>query len=80
MTSLIVLVGLLFLVQLLSGPLCFILSKFKIIPDLIINILSMLVILNGVWWFCLPIGPIRYVGILTALLGYYSIRSKVEGG
>jgi hypothetical protein len=35
--------------------------------------------LIGVWWFCLPIGPIRFIGILTTLLGYYSIRSKVEG-
>jgi hypothetical protein len=79
MASLAVIVGLLFLTVLISGPLCFILSKIKIIPNLIINILSILVILIGVWWFCLPIGPIRYVGILTALLGYYSIRSKVEG-
>jgi len=79
MASLAIIVGLLFLTVLISGPLCFILSKIKIIPNLIINILSILVILIGVWWFCLPIGPIRYVGILTALLGYYSIRSKVEG-
>ena len=79
MASLAIIVVLLFLTVLISGPLCFILSKIKIIPNLIINILSILVMLVGVWWFCLPIGPIRFIGILTTLLGYYSIRSKVEG-
>jgi hypothetical protein len=79
MASLALIVGLLFLIELLSGPVCYILSKIKSIPDLLINILSILVILNGVWWFCLPIGPIRYIGIITVLFGYYSIRSKVEG-
>lgn len=79
MASLALLVGLIFVVVLLSGPICFILSKISIIPNWIINILGVITILIGIWWLCLPIGPIKYVAILTILLGFLSMRSKVEG-
>lgn len=78
MASLALLVGLIFIVVLLSGPICFILSKISIIPNWTINILAVITILTGIWWLCLPIGPIKYVGILTIWLGFLSMRSKVE--
>jgi hypothetical protein len=80
MASLALIVGLIFLVVLFSGPLCFVLSKISFIPTWIVFVLGFLTIFIGAWWFLLPIGPIRYFGILTALLGFYSMRAKVNRG
>ena len=79
MASLALMAGLIFLVVLFSGPLCFAISKISFIPNWIILILGFLTMFIGAWWFLLPIGPIKYIGILTALLGFYSMRSKVIG-
>ena len=79
MASLAFIVALMFLVVLLSGPLCFVISKIPFVPNWIKIILGFLTIFIGAWWFLLPIGPIRFIGILTALLGFYSIRTKVNG-
>lgn len=78
MASLALIVALMFLVVLLSGPLCFAISKIPFVPNWIKIILGFLTIFIGAWWFLLPIGPIRFIGILTALLGFYSIRTKVN--
>lgn len=80
MASLALITGLIFLLVLFSGPLCFALSKIPFIPNWIMIILGFLTMFIGAWWFLLPIGPIRYVGILTALLGFYSMRAKVNRG
>jgi hypothetical protein len=78
MASLALMAGLIFLIVLFSGPICFILSKISFIPKWIILILGFLTMFVGVWWFLLPVGPIRYIGIVTGLLGFYSIKSKVR--
>lgn len=80
MASLAFMAGLIFLVVLFIGPLCFALSKISFMPTWLITILGFLTMFIGAWWFLLPIGPIRYVGILTALLGFYSMRAKVNRG
>lgn len=78
MASLALMAGLIFLVVLFSGPLCFAISKIPFMPKWIIIVLGFLTIFIGACWTLLPIGPIRYVGIITGLLGFYSMSSKVE--
>lgn len=74
MASLALIAGLIFLLVLVSGPLVFLLSKTSFVPKWITNILAVLTIFIGVWWFLLPISIVRYIGIITALLGFYSLR------
>lgn len=74
MGSLALMAGLIFLVVLISGPLVLLLSRLPFIPRWLTNILGVLTIFVGVWWFLLPISVIRYVGLITALLGFYSLK------
>lgn len=74
MASLALMAGLIFLVVLISGPLVFILSKLSFVPKWITNILGILTIFIGAWWFLLPISVVRYVGLITALLGFCSLK------
>lgn len=74
MAGLALMVGLIFLLVLISGPLVLVLSKLPFVPRWLTNILGVLTIFIGVWWFLLPISVIRYVGLLTALLGFWSLR------
>jgi len=79
MASLALMAGLIFILVLLAGPICFVISKIPFIPNWINMILGFLTMFIGAWWFLLPIGPIRFLGVITVLLGFYSIRSKVDG-
>jgi hypothetical protein len=74
MASLALIAGLIFLVVLISGPLVFLLSKLPFVPRWLSNCLAILTIFIGVWWFLLPISIVRYIGLLTALLGFWSLR------
>lgn len=76
MASLAFVVGLLFLAVLTVGPLCFILSKIRIVPDILIWMLGILSIAIGIWWLLLPISIARYVGLVPCILGFISIKNR----
>lgn len=76
MASLAFVVALIFLTVIFSGPVCYILSRFNWIPNFIIYILSILIILLGVWFIMLPIPAIKYTGFVPIYLGYLSIRNR----
>lgn len=76
MASLALIVGLIFLTVILSGPMVFLLSKYKILPRFIIQILSVGVIFLGLWWMFIVVTPIRFLGLFTAYLGCISFRGK----
>jgi hypothetical protein len=70
MASLALVVAIIFLVVILSGPLLYLIAKINIVPYIIIDILGILVIGLGLWWtFTIPTF-IRFLGLLTVLLGW----------
>lgn len=74
MASLAFIAGLMFLLVLVAGPLCYIISSFRWMPKFFIWIMGITTILIGVWWFLLPISMIRYIGIIDIYLGIISIQ------
>jgi hypothetical protein len=80
MASLAIIVSLVFIVVALSGPTTYLLSKFNFIPQFIIWIMGLFCITIGIWWFfVLPVNIVRFIGLLTAYLGWLAIRSKEKG-
>ena len=80
MSSLALLVSLVFLLVILLGPATFLLSKSRFIPSLVIWIMGLFCIVIGIWWFLiLPLNIIRFFGLLTAYLGWVAIQSKDKG-
>lgn len=76
MASLAIIVCVIFLVVLLSGPIVFILSKFTLFPKTIIQLLSMITIIVGLWWFMIMVTPVRFIGILSAYFGWRAIQNS----
>lgn len=79
MASLALLASLIVLSVILSGPICLLLSKIQIIPNIIIYLFSLLTIFIGVWFFLLPIAGIRWLGLVSAGLGWLAINKRREG-
>lgn len=80
MESLVLLVAVMFLVVILLGPATWLLSKSKYIPKFVIWIMGIISIGVGIYWFCLPVNFLRFVGLLTAYLGWLAIQNKDKGG
>lgn len=76
MASLALIVGLIFLVVLLSGPTIFIISKYRLLPRIIVQILAIIIIGLGLWWTTIVVTPIRLLGLLTAYLGWRAIKNS----
>lgn len=79
MASLALLASLVALSVILSGPICLLLSKIQIIPNIIVYLFSLLTIFIGVWFFLLPIAGIRWLGLVSAGLGLMAINQRREG-
>lgn len=75
MASLALIVGLIFLVVLLSGPTIFFISKYHLLPRIIVQILAIATICLGLWWTTIVVTPIRLLGLLTAYLGWRAIKN-----
>jgi len=78
MASLALIVGLIFLVVLLSGPTIFLISKYGLLPKTIIQILAIVTICLGLWWTTIVVTPIRLLGLLTAYLGWRAIKNSIS--
>ena len=78
MASLAILVSAIFLIILLSGPFCFIISGCSFVPTWLVVLLSIITIFSGLWFFVLPIPAIRYVGVLSVILGILSINNRIK--
>lgn len=78
MASLALLASLVVLSVILSGPLCFLLSSISIIPNIIIYLLGVFTMFIGVWFFLLPIAGIRWLGLVSAGLGWLAINKRRE--
>lgn len=76
MASLALMVAILFLITILCGPLAYLLSKIHFIPKYIVYIVGFFAILIGIWWTMVVPTFIRYIGCLTALLGYAAINNS----
>jgi hypothetical protein len=76
MASLAIMVSLIILCLIVSGPIVFLLSKVSFIPNYIIYVLSICTIFFGVWFFLLPITGIRYFGILSSVLAWMAIQNR----
>lgn len=76
MFSLALLVSVIFLLVLLSGPLCFVLSGIDLVPNLIVYILSLITIFLGIWFFLLPITIVRYLGLVSVVLAGMAISNR----
>jgi hypothetical protein len=70
MASLALIVGIIFLIVVLSGPILYIIAKINILPYFIIDILAVIVLGLGLWWAFIIPTFIRFLGLLTALLGW----------
>lgn len=76
MASLALLVSILLFGVLLSGPIVYCLSKIKIIPHIIIFLLSIITIMIGLWWLFIVPTPIRFIGLFSAYLGWLAIQNS----
>jgi len=76
MASLAFIVTIMFLLVLVAGPLCYIISSFKWMPNWFVWIVGISTICIGIWWFLLPITIVRYLGLIDILLGILSIRKR----
>lgn len=72
MASLALVASLVVLFTLLIGPIAYLAAKLNL-PTFIVYILSLLSIVNGLW-FCLIGLPVWYLGLVPIYLGYISIR------
>lgn len=73
MESLALIAALMFLVTALLGPATWLLSKSRFIPTFVIWIMGIFSIIIGLYWFFLPVGFMRFFGLLSAYMGYISI-------
>jgi ABC-type glycerol-3-phosphate transport system permease component len=74
--SLAFVVSIMFLLVLVSGPLCYLLSLFKWMPNWFIWTIAICNIFIGLWWLMLPISIIRYLGLINIVLGILSIQKR----
>lgn len=71
MASLALIVSVFLIFTILIGPIAYLSAKLSF-PKFIIHFLSVLSIINGIW-FCFLGLPIWYVGLIPIYLGYISI-------
>ena len=71
MASLALIVSLMVLVTLLIGPLAYLSARLNF-PTFITYLLSIISIINGIW-FCSIAIPIWYLGLIPIYFGYISI-------
>lgn len=71
MASLALAASLVVLATLLIGPISYLISRLHF-PDFIVYILSLLSILNGLWFISIAL-PIWYIGLIPIYFGYISI-------
>lgn len=73
MASLALIASLVILFTLLIGPIAYLSAKLNL-PNFIVYLLSLLSIINGIW-FCLIGLPVWYLGLIPIYLGYISIST-----
>jgi hypothetical protein len=76
MASLALLVTIIFLGMLLFGPLLLLLNKLNIFPKIIIQFLSIICAIYGLWWIITLVTPIRWLGLFPIYCAYLAIKSK----
>lgn len=76
MASLALYVVIIFLCVIICGPLSYFLSKINIIPDLIIDFLSCISIVIGLWWLIVIPTFIRFVGLIGIYFGWLAIQNS----
>jgi hypothetical protein len=79
MASLAIIVGLIFLTVILSGPTVYLLSKIKILPRIIIQFLSILIFALGLWWIMIVVTPIRWLGLIPIYFGWLANKNSRSG-
>lgn len=78
MASLALVVTLMFLSALFIGPMAYLVSSIKIVPDWIVWIISVFAMFVGAYWFILPTGILRFIGLMSIGLGYLSLRKRID--
>jgi hypothetical protein len=76
MASLALLVAIIFLGMILIGPLLLLINKLNIFPKTIIQLLSVVCAIYGLWWIFTLITPIRWLGLLPIYCAYLATKSK----
>jgi hypothetical protein len=75
MTSLAIIVSIIFLFVLLIGPITYILALIKPTPKPIIILLSTISIITGIYWITIPT-PVQFLGLLPITLGILAIKHR----
>jgi hypothetical protein len=75
MTSLAIIVSIIFLFVLLIGPITYILALIKPTPTPIIILLSIISIITGIYWLTIPT-PVQFLGLLPITLGILAIKHR----
>jgi hypothetical protein len=77
MASLALLVALIFLIVIFSGPFLYCLSFVSIVPNWIVWFLSVPVILVGIWWISVvPTFPVNFLGLIPILFCFSAIKKR----
>jgi hypothetical protein len=78
MESLALFAGLIFLSVLFIGPITYILSCIKYVPQGIVVMFSVTSIAMGFWWIFLPLGIIGWMGLLPIVFGFWALDKRVK--
>jgi hypothetical protein len=78
MASLAIIVSIIFLFMILIGPSVLLLDKLKILPKIIIQFLSVICTVCGLWWIFTLVTPIRWLGLFPIYCAYLATKPKDE--
>lgn len=78
MEGLAMIVALMFLSVLLSGPVACVAAWIHFIPQLIVSLLATFAIFVGFYWAFLPIGPMRFVGAIPIYCGFCALSMRIK--
>ena len=76
MASLALMVMLLMLSVLLCGPIVYLLSMVKFIPDVVVMIAAAGAIAYGFWWLMLPVWPTSLIGGIPIVFGFWALDRR----
>jgi hypothetical protein len=78
MASLALIVSLMLLFILISGPLIFLITKLNFLPILLTNILAAIILLIGLWWIITIPTFARYFSLPTIYFSWLSIKIQAK--
>lgn len=79
MASLAIIVSLIFLLVICSGPIVYLIARLNIFPKILVDFICLLTIAIGLWWTIIIPTFVRFFGLLTILLAWKAMMLSRKG-